>query len=123
MYEIEIIATFSAAHRLRDYKGKCERLHGHNYRVHVTARAHKPGPGGMVMDFGDLKAAANHVLEALDHSYLNDIPPFDVIEPSAENLAAHIFEAATIRLGESAGLLYSITVWESDSSRATFIRD
>ncbi|MEW6352546.1 MAG: 6-carboxytetrahydropterin synthase QueD [Thermodesulfobacteriota bacterium] len=123
MYEIEIITTFSAAHRLREYKGKCERLHGHNYRVHVTVRADKPGPGGMVIDFGDLKAATNQVLETLDHSYLNDIAPFDVIEPSAENLAAHIFEAVTVRLGDSAGRPYSVTVWESDSSRATFIGD
>jgi 6-pyruvoyltetrahydropterin/6-carboxytetrahydropterin synthase len=123
MYEIEIISSFSAAHRLRNYNGKCEHLHGHNYRVHVTARAAAPGAGGMVLDFGDLKAAANRVLEDLDHKYLNEIPPFDTLEPSAENLAAHIFDHTAAQLGESSGILHSITVWESDTSRATFIRD
>ena len=73
MYEVEIITGFSAAHRLREYKGKCEHLHGHNYRVHVIARSESPGPGGMVIDFGDMKKAANEIMEKLDHAYLNDI--------------------------------------------------
>jgi 6-pyruvoyltetrahydropterin/6-carboxytetrahydropterin synthase len=123
MYEIEIISSFSAAHRLRNYNGKCEQLHGHNYRIHVTARAAAPGSGGMVLDFGDLKAATNRVLDDLDHKYLNEIPPFDKLEPSAENLAAHIYDRTAAQLGESAGILHSITVWESDTSRATFIKD
>ena len=63
MYEVEIITGFSGAHRLREYKGKCERLHGHNYRIHVTARSASPGAGGMVIDFGDLKEAANRVIQ------------------------------------------------------------
>ena len=95
----------------------------HNYRVHVTARAAAPRAGGMVLDFGDLRAATNRVLECLDHKYLNEIPPFDKIEPSAENLAAHIFDRAEAQLGELAAILHSVTVWESDTSRATFIRD
>jgi 6-pyruvoyltetrahydropterin/6-carboxytetrahydropterin synthase len=123
MYEIEIVTGFSAAHRLREYKGKCERLHGHNYRIHVTARSHAPGPGGMVIDFGDLKKATNRVMDSLDHSYLNDIPPFDKTEPSAENIAKHIFNELKIIIPEYADMLHSVTVWESDSSRASFIRD
>ncbi len=123
MYEIEIISDFAAAHRLRDYNGKCEQLHGHNYRVHVIARAAEPGRGGMVMDFGELKKAANLVLDKLDHSYLNEAPPFDEIEPSAENLAAYIFRRTAENLGDMAPCLYSVSVWESDTSRATFIKD
>ena len=123
MYEIEIITGFSAAHRLRDYKGKCEHLHGHNYRVHVVARSDAPGSGGMVIDFGDLKKAANQIMEMLDHKYLNDIVPFDKIEPSAENIAAYIFNQLQEMKPQDANMLYSVSVWESATSRASFIRD
>jgi 6-pyruvoyltetrahydropterin/6-carboxytetrahydropterin synthase len=123
MYEVEIISGFSAAHKLRDYQGKCEHLHGHNYRVYVTARAEAPGAGGMVIDFGDLKKAAGRVLERFDHTYLNDVPPFDRIEPSAENMAAHLFREIESELGVHGKILYSVSVWESDTSRATFLKD
>jgi 6-pyruvoyltetrahydropterin/6-carboxytetrahydropterin synthase len=122
MYEIEIIAGFSAAHLLREYKGKCEHLHGHNYKVHVTVQAESPGAGGMIIDFGDLKQITGHVLEPLDHAFLNEIPPFDKIEPSAENLAAHIFDQIAARLPERRGKLNSVSVWESDTAQATFRR-
>jgi 6-pyruvoyltetrahydropterin/6-carboxytetrahydropterin synthase len=123
MFEVEITTNFSAAHRLRNYNGKCERLHGHNYRVEVTARADAPREDGLLIDFGELKSITGSVLEKLDHAYLNDVPPFDTIEPSAENISAHIFHEVSRELGERGGLLYSVSVWESDTSRATFIRD
>jgi 6-pyruvoyltetrahydropterin/6-carboxytetrahydropterin synthase len=123
MYEVEIIATFSAAHRLRNYQGKCERLHGHNYRIHVTARAVSLGEDGMVMDFGDLKRATNLVLERLDHSYINEIKPFDGIEPSAENIAAFLFDEIGRQLNDKSGTLHRVSVWESDTSRATFFKE
>jgi 6-pyruvoyltetrahydropterin/6-carboxytetrahydropterin synthase len=123
MYEVEIIATFSAAHRLRNYQGKCEHLHGHNYRVQVTARATSVGDDGMVMDFGDLKRATNLVLERLDHSYINEIKPFDLTEPSAENIAAFLFEEIGHQLNHKSEMLHSVSVWESDSSRATFFKE
>jgi 6-pyruvoyltetrahydropterin/6-carboxytetrahydropterin synthase len=122
MYEIEIITTFSAAHLLRDYRGKCEHLHGHNYRVHVAARAAAPGKGGMVIDFGELKRAANVVANRLDHTFLNDIEPFNEIEPSAENIAFFMFHEIAREMGEQADKLYSVSVWESDTSRATFFK-
>jgi 6-pyruvoyltetrahydropterin/6-carboxytetrahydropterin synthase len=123
MYEVEIISSFSAAHRLREYHGKCEQLHGHNYRVHVTARADAPGPGGLVIDFGDLKKATVQILDRFDHSYLNDNPPFDHIEPSAENIAAHLFEEIARSLGDRGQMLHSVSVWESETSRATFLKN
>ncbi|MCX5861192.1 MAG: 6-carboxytetrahydropterin synthase QueD [Desulfomonile sp.] len=122
MYEVEIIAAFSAAHRLRDYNGKCEHLHGHNYRVHVSVRASQTGRCGMVIDFGDLKKASSRVLERLDHSFLNEIEPFVEIEPSAENIAAFLFSEIARELDHQAIMLYSVSVWESDTSRATFFR-
>jgi 6-pyruvoyltetrahydropterin/6-carboxytetrahydropterin synthase len=120
MYEIEIIAGFSSAHLLREYKGKCEHLHGHNYKVHVTVQAESPGPGGMIIDFGELKQITGRVLEPLDHAFLNEIPPFDKIEPSAENLAAYLFDQIASQLPEQNGTLSSVAVWESDTARATF---
>ncbi len=125
MFEVEIKAGFAAAHRLREYKGKCERLHGHNYGVHVRVRSAAPGPGGMIMDFGDLKRITAEVLEKLDHAYLNDIAPFDRIEPSAENLAAHIFEQIDHELSANGekGVLHSVSVCESETAVATFFRD
>ncbi len=123
MYEVEIVAWFSAAHRLREYEGKCEHLHGHNYKVQVTARGDRPGQGGMVIDFGDLKSATGEVLEKLDHKYLNDIEPFRKVEPSAENIAAFLFEEISGRLGDLARILHSVSVWESATSRAAYVRD
>jgi 6-pyruvoyltetrahydropterin/6-carboxytetrahydropterin synthase len=123
MYEVEIIQCFCAAHRLRDYQGKCEHLHGHNYRVHVIAQAPSTGRSGMVIDFGDLKKAAAAVLEKLDHSFLNEIKPFDQVEPSAENIAAFLFEQIDRGLKERSVILHEVSVWESDSCRASYIRD
>jgi len=122
MYEVEIIANFSAAHQLRDYQGKCERLHGHNYRVHVTARRNELGAGGMVIDFGELKRVTSEALERLDHRFLNEIPPFDTLEPSAENLAGYLFEDISQRLGASGRYLHKVSVWESETSCATYTR-
>lgn len=122
MYEVEIISSFSAAHLLRQYKGKCEHLHGHNYRVHVTARASAPESDGMVIDFGHLKKITNEILELLDHHFLNEIKPFDEIEPSAENIAAFIFREVELGMKDRGPLLHSVGVWESDTSVARYIR-
>jgi len=123
MYEVEIVGGFSAAHRLRNYRGKCEHLHGHNYRVHVIGRSKVLDQGGMVLDFGHLKKVLSSILERLDHSFLNDLPPFDEMEPSAENIAWFLFSEMERELETHGALLHSVSVWESDTSRATFVRD
>ena len=74
MYRLEVTANFASAHHLREYKGKCENLHGHNWRVTAQVSAEKPGPEGMVIDFGDLRRALNDVLSELDHTYINEHP-------------------------------------------------
>ena len=89
----------------------------------MTARSQTPGRGGMVIDFGDLKTAAGMVLDGLDHRFLNEIPPFDRIEPSAENIAAFIFDRIAEQLGEQSQMLHCVAVWESDSSKATYFKD
>lgn len=123
MFEVEITAGFAAAHLLREYKGKCEHLHGHNYKICVAVRASSPGAGGMVIDFSDLKKATNGVIDRLDHTFLNEIKPFDTIEPSAENIAHYLFHEIADKMGDRAQMLYRVSVWESDTSKASFIRD
>ena len=92
MYEISVEKTFEAAHYLRDYKGKCENLHGHRYTIIVKVSAEKLNDIGLAYDFTDLKAHLNDILERFDHTCLNDVKPFDKINPSAENIAAEIYK-------------------------------
>ncbi len=117
MYRIRVEAEFAAAHFLSHYRGKCERLHGHNYRVRAWARGEKLGPGGMLLDFGELKLALRAVLEALDHSNLNDIPSFEG-DPSAERIAEHVFRALAERLPGSP--LEAVEVFETPTSMARY---
>ena len=92
MYEISIQTVFSAAHRLRNYQGDCEALHGHNWKVQVTVQTHKLNEIGLAIDFKMLKKITNEALSRLDHACLNDIAPFDDMNPSSENIARVLFE-------------------------------
>ena len=89
MFEISVDYTFAAGHALREYKGKCENVHGHNYKVRVTLAGDKLNAAGLLMDFVDLRGEIKGLVEKLDHRFLNDIPPFDQLNPSAENLAKY----------------------------------
>ena len=131
MYEVRVTADFAAAHFLRDYNGKCENLHGHNYKVYVHVRGEKLNEGGMLLDFSLLKAVLREVIGKLDHTNLNDLEYFDQ-NPSAERIATYIYEkvidlmsAKGTDLSYSAGKkdawLYAIDVFETDSSRARYI--
>ena len=91
MYEVRVTADFAAAHFLRDYNGKCENLHGHNYKVYVHVRGEKLNEGGMLLDFSLLKAVLREVIGKLDHTNLNDLEYFDQ-NPSAERIATYIYE-------------------------------
>src|SRR6185437_3293973 len=92
MFEISVEETFSSGHALRGYRGKCENPHGHNYRVRVVLAGPQLNAIGLLYDFKDLKAAIRRETERLDHQYLNDLDPFRDQNPSAENLARHLFE-------------------------------
>jgi len=116
MYSIKIEGHFSSAHNLRGYKGKCEDLHGHNWKVEVSARKNKLDKIGMVMDFRLMKNALNAVLEDLDHKYLNDLAYFKKSNPTSENIAKYIYD----RIRASKMNIYSVTVWESEGSCATY---
>ncbi len=116
MFEVSVQQTFAAAHNLRNYNGKCERLHGHNYRVEVTAAGDKLNDIGLLYDFVDLKKAMNAVIDKLDHRYLNELAPFDTVNPSAENIAKYFFDEM-----RGAGAPISVVrVWETDTAVATY---
>jgi 6-pyruvoyltetrahydropterin/6-carboxytetrahydropterin synthase len=122
MFEISVDETFAAGHALRGYKGKCENIHGHNYRVRVTLSGQQLDSVGMLYDFVHLKKVIQEVIRSLDHRFLNDFSPFDVVNPSAENIARHIYEETAKQLREApngAGIT-SITVWETDTTAATY---
>ena len=122
MYEVSVDETFAAAHNLRNYKGKCENLHGHNYKVRVTLAGKEVDATGLLYDFVHLKQVIQGVIRALDHKYLNELPPFDVQNPSAENIARHIYEQTSKQLPQAANGagVASITVWETETAAATY---
>ncbi|MGD0428623.1 MAG: 6-carboxytetrahydropterin synthase QueD [Candidatus Acidiferrales bacterium] len=122
MYEVSVDETFAAAHNLRNYKGKCEDLHGHNYKVRVTLAGPELDATGLLYDFVHLKQVIQGVIRSLDHKYLNELKPFDVLNPSAENIARHIYEqtAKQMHATPNGAAISSITVWESDLTAATY---
>jgi 6-pyruvoyltetrahydropterin/6-carboxytetrahydropterin synthase len=116
MYNIKVEASFSSAHNLRGYKGKCEALHGHNWKVEAVVSKDKLDKTGMVLDFKYLKMELNKVLEKLDHKHLNSLSYFKKSNPTSENIAKYIYD----RLRPQVAALKLITVWESDNSCATY---
>jgi 6-pyruvoyltetrahydropterin/6-carboxytetrahydropterin synthase len=120
MYEIAVHSYFSGAHRLRHLRGKCEELHGHNWKVEVSVVSNRLGKEGVVIDFGVLKQKVENVLKTLDHTYLNDLPFFSRIEPSSENIAKYIFDMLKNKLKGYPGTLKKVTAWESETSGATY---
>ena len=121
MYELKIVSQFAAAHQLRESGGKCERLHGHNWKVEVHVQGERLGENGLLMDFADIKAAAKRALERLDHQFLNDLSAFEKMNPSSENIARHLFESLSEEINNDLVRVSRVTAWESDTACATFI--
>lgn len=119
MYELTVRRTFAAAHQLRGYSGKCEALHGHNYVVEAMVRAEKLDPVGLAVDFKQLKAALDQLLDKFDHAFLNDLPAFADRNPSAENIAALIYRELSPLLPAGTGL-YLVKVWENEDCSASY---
>jgi 6-pyruvoyltetrahydropterin/6-carboxytetrahydropterin synthase len=120
MYELKILSQFAAAHQLREAGGKCEQMHGHNWKVEVCVKGSKLGEDGLLIDFHDVKAATAEVIERIDHKYLNEVAPFDQINPSSENIARHIFESISERLDNERVRVSRVTAWESDTACASY---
>ncbi|MBF0563801.1 MAG: 6-carboxytetrahydropterin synthase QueD [Nitrospirae bacterium] len=125
MYELMIEATFAAAHQLRGYKGKCEQLHGHNFKVQIHVQADSLNDTGIAIDFHDLKRYTREVVDQLDHAFLNDVFPFTEINPSSENIARWIFDSMKKKIDtdEDYAHLAAVTVWESETASATYYED
>ena len=120
-FEVMIERNFSSAHQLRGYKGKCENLHGHNYKIEIYARGRELDNIGLLVDFGELKDAADEVVQYLDHRNINELPPFDAeLNPSAENLARYILERVASRVGDERVRVYKVRCFETPTSVATY---
>lgn len=123
MYEVTVERSFAAGHYLRNYKGKCENPHGHNYKVRVTLRGAELDKAGLLLDFKDLKDVMKGVIERLDHQMLNDIEPFTQLNPSAENIAKYFFDETNGQLQSLTSGRVSIkdvTIWETDTTTARY---
>jgi 6-pyruvoyltetrahydropterin/6-carboxytetrahydropterin synthase len=123
MYELKIITSFSAAHRLENFYGKCEALHGHNWKVEVFLVGKELDEAGLLMDFGAVKARTRELLEEIDHKYLNELPAFSHQNPSSENLASHLFQRLAAVLNRADVKVSRVNVWESDTSCASYYPD
>ncbi len=129
MFEVRVNTDFAAAHFLRDYHGKCERLHGHNYKVYVHVQGAKLDEGGMLLDFTELKKALKEVCGKLDHTNLNDIDFFEQ-NPSAERIAVYIYDGIVALLPQlkktddvKKAHVHAVDVFETDTNRARYIAD
>ena len=120
MYTISVEQHFDAAHYLRGYQGKCEALHGHRFRVLASIEAEQLDDTGMAFDFTLLKQYLGEIIDRLDHTCLNDIAPFDEINPSSENIATTIYQELNPKLDGAPVSLSCIEVWESPQSRAAY---
>src|SRR5262249_48001549 len=124
MFEVAVEETFAAGHALRNYKGKCENVHGHNYRVQITMEGDALDHIGLLVDFGDIKRILRKAIAYLDHQFINDLQPFDIINPSAENIAKYFADEMQKGLDEGVGKvpvrIQAVKVWETDTAVATY---
>ena len=121
MFEVSVEHTFAAGHALRNYRGKCENVHGHNYRVQVTLRGETLDATGMLADFVELKRILRAISEPLDHVFINDLPPFTELNPTAENMAWYFCEKLQEQLSQANPVeVAEVKVWETDIQSATY---
>jgi len=123
MYELKIVTQFAAAHHLENFYGKCEALHGHNWKVEVFLAGERLDKAGLLVDFGVIKARTNALLEEIDHKYLNELEAFRKQNPSSENLARYLFERLSTDLIRDGVRVSRVNVWESDSSCASYFQE
>ena len=123
MYEVKIVTQFAAAHRLENFNGKCESLHGHNWKVEVFLVGKNLDGAGLLMDFGVVKARTRQVLEEIDHKYLNELAAFQDRNPSSENLASYLYERLGAIINGDRVKVRRVDVWESDTSCASYYQD
>ena len=121
MYELKIITEFSAAHNLRNFRGKCEALHGHNWKVEVVLSGKNLDASGVVLDFAEVKGATSEIMSEIDHRYLNDLPFFMENNPSSENIARYIFHRLREKIDNDRVRIIRVTAWESQDACASYL--
>ncbi len=122
-YTLKILADFASAHTLRDYPGDCSRMHGHNWKLEVEVTATALNEHGMGMDFKTIKTATRALAKTLDHRYLNDIPPFDTVNPTAENIAQYFYQSLSKTLNIETANISGVTLWETDRACVRYSED
>jgi 6-pyruvoyltetrahydropterin/6-carboxytetrahydropterin synthase len=122
-YTLKVITDFASAHTLRDYPGACQRLHGHNWKLEVETEGTCLDELGRVIDFKTLKETACSLVSELDHQYLNHIPPFDTVNPTAENIAAYLYRGLGQRLNDARVRVVAVTLWETDRACVRYTED
>ena len=122
-YTLKVVSDFASAHTLRDYPGACSRMHGHNWKVETEVEATTLDNVGMGIDFKAIRRATVELTDALDHRYLNEIAPFDDINPTAENIAAYIFKGLSKTLNSDHIKVKSITLWETERACVRYTED
>lgn len=121
MYEVSVEQTFAAGHALRNYHGKCENVHGHNYRVRITVAGEQLDDTGLLVDFLEIKRLMGAVADYLDHRFINDLPPFDTLNPSAENIARYFHDRVNQGLAAATPVRISeVKIWETETSAAVY---
>ncbi len=120
MFEVSVEQTFAAGHALRNYRGKCENVHGHNYRVQITMAGPKLDEIGLLVDFVEVKNLMGEVIDYLDHQFINDLAPFDAINPSAENMAKYFYDRVSAGLKSGDVRISEVKIWETDTSSAVY---
>ncbi|MBL1321097.1 MAG: 6-carboxytetrahydropterin synthase QueD [Methylophaga sp.] len=122
-YTLKILADFASAHTLRDYPGDCSRMHGHNWKLEVEVTATVLNEHGMGMDFKTIKTATRELAKTLDHRYLNDIPPFDTVNPTAETIAQYFYQNLSTTLNSNTAKISAVTLWETDRACVRYSED
>ncbi len=120
MFEVSVEQSFAAGHALRNYRGKCENVHGHNYRVRITMAGPKLDDAGLLVDFLEVKNLMGGVVDYLDHQFINDLAPFDTLNPSAENIAKYFYDRVTAGLKPADVKISEVKIWETDTCSAVY---
>jgi 6-pyruvoyltetrahydropterin/6-carboxytetrahydropterin synthase len=120
MFVLKIVTDFASAHSLRDYPGDCARLHGHNWQVEVSVCSQVLDDSGIAIDFREIKKQTKLVVKRLDHQYLNEIKPFDVLNPTAENIAKYFFDEIALLITNKSVKVKEVTIWETPRSAVTY---
>ena len=122
-YTLKVVADFAAAHTLRAYPGACSRMHGHNWKVEAEVVASQLNEIGMAIDFKDIKREVRAIAKQLDHYYLNDLEPFQEINPTAENIARYFYQELSHRLNSATIKVSALTLWETERACVTYSED